>query len=134
MRLRMAALSYVQGVSRTPLLGATIGAALDRAAHTAGSRDALISCHQDLRYTYRELRDETDRIARGLLALGVARGDRVGIWSPNCAEWAITQYAAAKVGAILVNINPAYRVRELQFALNKSSVSVLVSARGWRAA
>ncbi len=125
--------SYVQGASRTPLLGETIGVSLDRAALRVGERDALVSCHQGLRYSYRELRDEVDRVARGLLALGVARGDRVGIWSPNCAEWMLTQYAAARVGAILVNINPAYRLRELQYALNQSGLSVLVTARMWRA-
>jgi fatty-acyl-CoA synthase len=125
-------LSYVQGASTTSLLGETIGACLDRTTRRVGGRDALVSCHQDLRYTYLELYDEVDRVARGLLALGVARGDRVGIWSPNCAEWMITQYAAAKAGAILVNINPAYRLRELQYALNQSRVSVLVAARAWR--
>ena len=125
-------LSYVQGTSKAPLIGETIGASLDRAALRLGERTALVSCHQGLRYTYRELHDEVDRVARGLLALGVARGDRVGIWSPNCAEWVLTQYAVAKVGAILVNINPAYRLRELQYALNQSGVSLLVAARGWR--
>src|ERR687892_146765 len=124
--------SYVHGAASIPLLGETIGAALNRTATQFGERDALISCHQDVRYTYAELLEEVDRAARGLLAMGVARGDRVGIWSPNCAEWMITQYAAAKTGAILVNINPAYRLRELQYALNQSGVSVLVAARAWR--
>jgi fatty-acyl-CoA synthase len=126
--------SYVHGPSSTALLGMTIGAALNRAAHEFGHRDALISCHQNLRYTYRELLDEVDRVARGLLALGVQRGDRVGIWSPNLAEWVVTQYAAAKVGAILVNVNPSYRLRELEYALNQSGVSVLVAARRFRKA
>jgi fatty-acyl-CoA synthase len=126
--------SYVQGTSTTSLLGETIGASLDRATRRVGEREALVSCHQGIRYTYLELREEVDRVARGLLALGVARGDRVGIWSPNCAEWMITQYATARAGAILVNINPAYRLRELQYALNQSRVSVLVAARGWRSA
>ena len=97
----------------TPLLGQTLGQALHRAARRFGARDALISCHQNLRYSYAELLHEVNRAAKALLALGVQRGDRVGIWSPNNAEWTITQYAAAKVGAILVNINPAYRAREL---------------------
>jgi fatty-acyl-CoA synthase len=125
-------LSYVHGSASTPLLGTTIGAALNRAAEEFGHRDALISCHQDVRYTYRELLDEVNRVARGLLALDVQRGDRVGIWSPNAAEWMLTQYAAAKVGAILVNVNPSYRLRELEYALNQSAISVLVAARRFR--
>ena len=125
-------LSYVHGPASTPLLGTTIGAALNRAADEFGHRDALISCHQEVRYTYRELLDEVNRVARGLLALGVQRGDRVGIWSPNVAEWVLTQYAAAKVGAILVNVNPSYRLRELEYALNQSGISVLIAARKFR--
>jgi len=124
--------SYVHGTTTVPLLGQTIGASLDRIAVEVGDRDALISCHQNARYTYAELLDEVNCAARGLLALGVQRGDRVGIWSPNVAEWVITQYAAAKVGAILVNINPAYRLRELEYALKQSGVSVLVTARSFR--
>jgi fatty-acyl-CoA synthase len=124
--------SYVHGSSSTPLLGETIGASLNRVAAEFGHRDALISCHQNLRYTYSELLAEVDRAARALLALGVAHGDRVGIWSPNAAEWIVTQYAAAKAGAILVNINPSYRVRELEYALAQSGVSVLVLARAFR--
>jgi len=125
-------LSYVHGVGTTPLLADTIGGALDRAAECWSDCDALVSCHQQLRYSYRELRDEADRAARALVALGVQRGDRVGIWSGNRAEWMITQYAAAKAGAILVNINPAYRLRELEYALRHSGVSVLITARGFR--
>jgi len=126
--------SYVHGRSTTPLLGETIGACLDRIAGAFPDGDALVSCRQSLRYTYGQLRGEVERTARGLLALGVNRGDRVGIFSPNCAEWTITQYAAAKAGAILVNINPAYRLRELGYALQQSSVSVLVAARRFRSA
>ncbi len=125
-------LSYAHGPSNVPLLSDTLGAALNRAAARFGDRDALVSRHQQLRYTYRQLLAEVDRAARGLLALGVERGDRIGIWSPNAAEWMITQYAAAKVGAILVNINPAYRLRELEYALNQSGIGVLVTARGFR--
>jgi fatty-acyl-CoA synthase len=125
-------LSYVHGAATVPLLGETIGASLDRAAARFGDRVALISCHQRLRYTYAELLEQVNRAARALLALGVERGDRIGIWSPNAAEWMVTQYAAAKAGAILVNINPAYRVRELEYALNQSGVSVLVAARAFR--
>ena len=126
-------LSYVHGTGTTPLLADTIGAALNTAARRWPDRDALISCHQQLRYSYAQLRQEADRVARALMALGVQRGDRVGIWSPNRAEWMITQYAAAKVGAILVNINPAYRVRELEYALVQSGVTVLIAARAFRA-
>ena len=127
-------LSYVHGVGTTPLLADTIGGALNRAAERWDDCDALVACHQQLRYSYRELRDEADRAARALMALGVQRGDRVGIWSGNRAEWMITQYAAAKAGAILVNINPAYRLRELEYALRHSGVSVLITARGFRSA
>ena len=125
-------LSYAHGPSSVPLLGQTIGDALNSAAARWGDRDALISCRQKIRFTYGELLTEVNRAARALLALGVERGDRVGIWSPNAAEWVITQYAAAKVGAILVNINPAYRARELEYALNQSGISVLVAARHFR--
>jgi fatty-acyl-CoA synthase len=125
-------LSYVHGPGSVPLLGETIGAALDRAAARFGDRDALISCHQNLRYTYAGLLWDVNRAAQALLALGVERGDRVGIWSANTAEWLIVQYAAAKAGAILVNINPSYRLHELEYALNQSGVSVLVAARSFR--
>ena len=125
-------LSYVHGVGTTPLIAGTIGGALNGAAERWGDRDALVACHQQLRYSYRELRDEADRAARALIALGVQRGDRVGIWSGNRAEWMVTQYAAAKAGAVLVNINPAYRLRELEYALTQSGVSVLIAARGFR--
>jgi fatty-acyl-CoA synthase len=125
-------LSYVHGPGSVSLLGETIGASLDRAAARFADRDALISCHQNLRYTYGELLREVNRAARALLALGVTRGDRVGIWSASAAEWLIIQYAAAKAGAILVNVNPSYRLRELEYALNQSGISVLVTARGFR--
>jgi fatty-acyl-CoA synthase len=125
-------LSYVHGAGTTPLIADTIGGALNRAAERWGDRDALVACHQQLRYSYRELRDEANRAARSLIALGVQRGDRVGIWSGNRAEWMVTQYAAAKAGAVLVNINPAYRLRELEYALTQSGVSVLIAAREFR--
>jgi fatty-acyl-CoA synthase len=125
-------LSYVHGVGSTPLIAETIGGALNRAAERWGERDALVARHQQLRLSYRSLRDEADRAARALIALGVQRADRVGIWSGNRAEWMITQYAAAKAGAVLVNINPAYRLRELEYALTQSGVSVLVAARRFR--
>jgi fatty-acyl-CoA synthase len=129
---RKVKLSYVHGVGTAPLIADTIGGALNRAAERWGDRDALVACHQQLRYSYRELRDEADRAARALIALGVRRGDRVGIWSGNRAEWMITQYAAAKIGALLVNINPAYRLRELEYTLTHAGVSVLIAARGFR--
>ena len=103
--------SYVHGSSDVPLLGETIGQCLDRMALAHPEGEALVSAHQNLRYTYGELHAEVELVARGLMALGIARGDRVGVWSANCAEWLIVQYAAAKVGAILVNVNPAYRLR-----------------------
>lgn len=118
--------SYVSGTSETPMLGLTIGDQLDRTAEKFGDNDALIVRHQNLRYSYREFRDECNRCARALLALGVKTGDRVGIWAPNCAEWTITQFATAKIGAILVNINPSYRLHELEYALNHSGTQVLV--------
>jgi len=125
-------LSYIHGASATPLLGHTVGESLNRAAAAFGDRDALISCHQHLRYTYGALLNEVDRAARTLMHVGVGRGDRVGIWSPNTAAWIVCQFAAAKVGAILVNINPSYRLRELEFALNQSGVKVLITARAFR--
>ena len=124
--------SYVSGPSSQPLLGETIGGCFDRIAAAHPEAEALVACHESQRYTYAELRTEVERIARGLLAVGVEPGDRVGIWSPNCAEWLILQYAAAKAGAILVNVNPAYRLRELEYALRQSGVSVLVLARRFR--
>jgi fatty-acyl-CoA synthase len=124
--------AYVHGSSTVPLIGETIGAVLNDMAERYGDRLALISCHQDLRYTYAELRAEVDRAARAFLDLGVNRGDRIGIWSANAAEWVVTQYAAAKVGAILVNVNPAYRLRELEYALGQSGLRVLVTARAFR--
>ena len=124
--------SYVHGCSTTPLLGETIGTCLDRICEHFGDRDALISRHQGLRYTYGQLKLEVENAARGMISIGVEKGDRVGVWSPNCAEWLIAQYALAKVGAIMVNINPAYQLRELEHVLTQSSVSVMVAARGFR--
>src|SRR5215472_8485147 len=125
--------SYLSGTSDTPLLGMTIGDAFDLTVTRFPDRDALISRHQGLRYSWRALQDEVNQFARGLLALGIQKGDRVGIWSPTHAEWTITQYASAKIGAILVNINPAYRVHELEYALNQSGCNTLVLAPNFRA-
>ena len=105
---------------------------LDRICEHFGDSEALISRHQSLRYTYGQLKQQVENAARGMISIGVQKGDRVGVWSPNCAEWLIAQYALAKVGAIMVNINPAYRLRELEHALTQSGVSVIVAARGFR--
>ena len=126
------AVSYVHGVSDTPLIGEPISSCLARQVAEHGDQDAIVSCHQRLRHSYRAMDREVRRAAQGLLTLGVEKGDRVGIWSANCAEWVVTQYAAAAVGAILVNINPAYRLRELEYALNQSGISLLVTARRFR--
>ncbi|HEV2235186.1 MAG TPA: AMP-binding protein [Ktedonobacterales bacterium] len=124
--------SYASGTSDTPLLGLTIGDAFDQTVARFPEREALVVRQQGLRYTYAALHDVVERCARGLMALGVAQGDRVGIWSPNRAEWAITQFATAKIGAILVNVNPAYRLHELEYVLNQSRLSVLVFAPTFR--
>ena len=126
------AASYSHGVSETPLLGETIGDNLRRTVERFGDRDALVSRHQGLRLTYAELDAEVDRVALGLLAAGIGKGDRVGIWAPNCAEWVFVQYATARIGAILVNVNPAYRTHELEFALRQSGVRLLVSAQSFK--
>jgi fatty-acyl-CoA synthase len=110
----------------------TIGAALAHAVATWGGREALVSVEQDLRYTYAELAAAVDDVARGLAARGVGKGDRVGIWAPNCAEWVFVQYATARIGAILVNVNPAYRVHELEYVLNQAGIHTLVSARSFK--
>jgi fatty-acyl-CoA synthase len=122
------ALSYAQGIGTTPLLGETIGANFDRAVATFPDRDALVSCHQDVRLTYGELGENVDRTAAALAGLGLGKGDRVGIWAPNCAEWVHVQFATAKLGIILVNINPAYRTTELAYALRQSGCKALIAA------
>ncbi|MET9712656.1 AMP-binding protein [Nocardiopsis alba] len=124
--------SYASGTSTTPLLGDTIGGNLARTAAAHPDRDALIDRGLGLRYTYREFDAEVDRVASGLLDLGVAKGDRVGIWSPNRAEWVLVQYATARIGAVLVNINPAYRTHELRYVLGQAGVSVLISAPAFK--
>ena len=126
--------SYASGTADVPLLGDTIGAVLDRAAAEHPDGDALVEVATGRRWTYRELAAEVDAVALGLHAAGVRTGDRVGIWAPNVAEWLFVQYATAKVGAILVNVNPAYRTHELEFVLNQAGVSVLVAAPSFRSA
>jgi fatty-acyl-CoA synthase len=125
-------LSYVSGTNDEPLLYKTVGAVLEEAAERWGERDALIVRHQGIRWSYRELDAAADRMAAGLLALGLEPGDRVGIWSPNRSEWVVTQFATAKAGLILVNINPAYRPGELEFALNKVGCKALVLAPAFK--
>jgi fatty-acyl-CoA synthase len=120
--------SYSSGTSTVPLLGDTIGANLDRTAARVGDHEALVECAAGRRWTYPEFVADVDACALGLDGVGVAKGDRVGIWAPNCAEWAFVQYATAKLGAILVNINPAYRTHELAYVLKQAGISVLVSA------
>jgi fatty-acyl-CoA synthase len=125
-------LSYQSGTSTTPLIGDTIGASLDRTVEAHAGRDALVDVAAGRRYSYRELAAEVDALALGLHAAGVRTGDRVGIWAPNCSEWVLTQFATAKLGAILVNINPAYRTHELSFVLNQAGVSTLVAAPSFK--
>ena len=121
-------MSYVSGISSKPLIGATIGNYFDQVVEAFPDNEALIARHQSIRWTYRELQAQVDRCARGLLAMDLGRGDRVGMWSPNYAEWVVAQFATAKVGIILVNINPAYRVHELKYALNQSGCKGLIMA------
>ena len=128
------ALSHAAGPRDVPLLELTIGEALRLAVERFGDREALVVREQNHRATYRELWDEVGLAARGLLARGVRPGDRVGIWAPNRHEWLVTQYATARIGAVLVTINPAYKAAELQYALAKTGVSLLVLARGFRQA
>ncbi|KFA92693.1 AMP-binding protein [Archangium violaceum] len=128
----MSSPSYVHGTSTTPLLGETIGHNLRRTVEQYGDREALVVVSQGYRATWRQLWDETTKVALGLLAFGVEKGDRVGLWSPNRFEWVVTQFAAARIGAILVNLNPAYKTAELEYALNQSGTSVLLLSRGFR--
>ena len=126
--MQQAELSYVHGASMVPLLGETIGAAFDRTVERFSDRPALVVRSQGVRLTWHEFAAEVEAVAAGLLALGLEPGDRVGIWSPNNAEWVLTQFATAKAGLVLVNINPAYRLTELEYALNKVGCRALVTA------
>ena len=130
----MSARSYVHGAADVPLLGETIGANLRRTVERHPDRDALVVPFQGFRASYRQLWDLTTRLARALIARGIARGDRVGIWAPNRFEWIVVQYATARIGAILVNVNPAYRAHELEYTLNQSGLRLLLHARRFRAA
>jgi fatty-acyl-CoA synthase len=124
--------SYASGTYPVALLGDTIGDNFDRTASRFGDREALVDVAAGRRWTYTELAADVDALARGLLGREIGKGDRVGIWAPNCAEWTLTQYATAKIGAILVNINPAYGARELEYVLRQSGVRLLVAARAHR--
>ncbi|MFD9129675.1 AMP-binding protein [Kitasatospora sp. NPDC059571] len=124
--------SHAHGPTDVPLLTGTIGQCLDEAVAAFPDREALVDVPSGRRWTYAELGRDVDRTARGLQARGVGRGDRVGIWALNCPEWVLVQYATARLGAILVNINPAYRTHELAYALNQSGVSLLVAQPAYR--
>ncbi len=124
--------SYTSGASTVPLLGDTIGANLDRTAARVGEHEALVECATGRRWTYPQLVADVDAFALGLHALGVAKGERVGIWAPNCAEWVFVQYGTAKLGVVLVNINPAYRTHELSYVLQQAGISVLVAAPAFK--
>ncbi|QEU88448.1 AMP-binding protein [Streptomyces viridosporus] len=126
--LSPARLSYAHGTSTTPLLGDTIGANLDRAVAAWPDREALVDLVSGRRWTYAAFGAAVDEVARGLLAKGVEKGDRVGIWAVNCPEWVLVQYATARIGVIMVNINPAYRAHELEYVLKQAGISVLVSS------
>jgi fatty-acyl-CoA synthase len=126
------ALSYHHGTSNTALIGQTIGENLEATVARVADREALISCHQSRRFTYAEFDAAVDRLATALLRADFRRGDRVGIWSPNCAEWSLLQYATAKIGAILVNVNPAYRTHELEYVLRQAGIRLLISSPGYK--
>jgi fatty-acyl-CoA synthase len=128
----MSAPSYSHGTFDTALLGDTIGAHFERTAARFAERPALVSRQQDVRLTYAQLDAAIDAVAAGLLRAGIQAGDRVGIWAPNCAEWVLVQYATAKVGAILVNVNPAYRAHELEYVLRQSGMRLLISASAFK--
>src|SRR6185436_17694323 len=113
-------LSYTHGVSTVPLIGKTIGDTLDEIVAKHGANEAVVSVFEDKRLTYSAFLDEVNRCARALMATGIQKGDRVGVWSTNCVAWLLAQFATAKIGAIQVNINPAYRCHELEYALQQS--------------
>src|SRR3954452_17239849 len=129
----MTTTSYASGTSTTPLLGETIDANLRKAVERFGDREAVVDVAGGRRLTYREFDAEVEQVARGLLALGIEKGERVGIWAPNCVEWMLVQYATARIGAILVNINPAYRTHEVGYVLRQAGIRRLVSAPSFKA-
>lgn len=125
-------LSYAHGTGSTPLLGDTIGENLARAVRSFPEREALVDVPSGRRWTYAAFGADVDELARGLMAAGVAKGDRVGIWALNCPEWVLLQYATARVGAVLVNVNPAYRAHELAYVINQAGISLLVASLSHR--
>ncbi|MGK5632866.1 AMP-binding protein, partial [Streptomyces sp. URMC 123] len=127
-------LSYASGCGTEPLLGDTIGRHLARVAERFGDREALVDCAGGRRWTYAAFDRAVDDVGRGLLALGVAKGDRVALWSGNAAEWALTQFAAARAGAVLVSLNPAYGPVELAYTLRQAGASVLIAGTGFKGA
>jgi fatty-acyl-CoA synthase len=124
--------SYTHGTASEPLIGQTIGDWLDDVARRFPDNEALVSVFENRRFTYTQLSEEVDRVARGLMAIGTAKGERVGIWSTNCIAWVLMQFATAKIGAILVNLNPAYRLYELEFALRQSECNLLISGERFK--
>ena len=126
------AFSYAHGASATPLIGQTIGTLLEEIATEFGDHEAVVSVFENRRLTYHDLREEVNRCARALMAAGIGKGDRVGIWSTNCVAWVVVQFATAAMGAVLVNINPAYRLSELEFALNQSQTHCLIIGEGFK--
>src|SRR5699024_862228 len=127
-------LSHDAGGSTPPLLETTIGADFAETVRNFGDREALVDRASRRRWTYDELASDVDKVALGLLALGVAKGDRVGIWAPNCPEWVLVQYGTARIGAICVNINPAYRAHELEFVLKQSQMRTLIAVSEFKGA
>lgn len=124
----MKKLSYTSGTSTLPLLGITIGDKFDETVKKFPHREALVVHHQNVRWTYEDLKVKVDTCAKALIVCGLKKGDRVGIWSPNRSEWTVLQFATAKVGIILVNINPSYRLHELKYALNQSGCKMIILA------
>lgn len=128
----MTELSYAAGETTTPLLDETIGANLERTVAQWPDREALVEVASGRRWTWREFDHAVDQVARGLIAAGIEAGDRIGMWAPNCAEWTITQFAAAKAGAVLVNVNPSYRTHEFAYAVNQSGLRLLLTVTGFK--
>lgn len=128
----MGTLAIASGPTDTALIDTTIGEALARTVELHGSNDAIVSCHQDIRWTYDEFANRVHQLAAGLAAAGLQPGDRVGLWSPNYAEWTLVQFATAHIGIVLVNINPAYRTHELAYAINQSGCRWLISAPSFK--
>ena len=124
--------SYTQGDTAQSLLKMTLGDALDHTVALYPDNPALIAPAQNIRYNYREFQAKVNLVARAFIAIGVTKGERVGIWAPNCEQWVVTQFATAKMGAILVNVNPAYQEYELEYALKHSGVSCLVMAEKFK--